>query len=84
VTRTLGRYVLTLKLDGRRRVSGRALAMRVACFCGAVFDADPPVGICPYCDAPPAICASSATEFSDLEATYNEGLNAIRDLPDAA
>jgi hypothetical protein len=58
--------------------------MRVACFCGAVFDADPPVGICPCCDAPPAICASSATELSDLEAAYNEGLNAIRDLPEAA
>jgi hypothetical protein len=58
--------------------------MRVACFCGAVFDADPPVGICPCCDAPPAICASSATELSDLVAAYNEGLNAIRDLPEAA
>jgi hypothetical protein len=56
----------------------------VACFCGAVFDADPPVGICPGCDAPPAICPSSATEFSDFEAAYNEGLNAIRDLPEAA
>ena len=58
--------------------------MRVACFCGAVFDADPPVGICAGCDAPPAICASSAKEFSDFEAAYNEGLNAIRDLPEAA
>jgi DNA polymerase III gamma/tau subunit len=58
--------------------------MRVACFCGAVFDTDPPVGFCPHCDAPPAICASSATEVSELEAPYNEGLDAIRGLPEAA
>ena len=58
--------------------------MRVACFCGAVFDADPPVGICPNCDAPHAICPSAAIESSDREAAYNEGLNAIRDLPEAA
>jgi hypothetical protein len=58
--------------------------MRVACFCGAVFDTDPPVGLCPDCDAPPAICPSSATESSDLEAAYEEGLHAIRGLPEAA
>jgi hypothetical protein len=58
--------------------------MRVACFCGAVFDADAPVGICPNCNAPPVICPSRAMELSDLEAAYNEVLNAIRDLPEAA
>jgi hypothetical protein len=58
--------------------------MRVACFCGAVFDADPPVAICPHCDAPPVICPSGTTELSDLEAAYNEVRNAIRDLPEAA
>ena len=58
--------------------------MRVACFCGAVFEVDPPVGICANCDAPPAICPSGATEVRDLEAACNEGLNAIRDLPEAA
>jgi hypothetical protein len=58
--------------------------MRVACFFCAVFDPDPPVRICPNCDAPPAICPSGAKELSDLEAAYNEGLKAIPDLPDAA
>jgi hypothetical protein len=48
--------------------------MRVAGFCGAVFDTDPLVGIRPNCDAPPAICPSGTTELSDLEAAYNEGL----------
>jgi hypothetical protein len=47
--------------------------MRVACFCGAVFDTYPPVGISPNCDAPPAICTSGATELSDLETAHNEG-----------
>jgi hypothetical protein len=58
--------------------------MRVAGFCGAVFDADPPVGICPNRNAPSAICRTGATELSDLKAAYDEGLNAIRDLPEAA
>jgi hypothetical protein len=53
-------------------------------FLWAVIDADPPVGICPNCDAPPAICPTGATDLSDLEAAYNEALNAIRDLPEAA
>jgi hypothetical protein len=58
--------------------------MRVACFCGTVFDADPPVGMCPNCDAPPAICASSAEEFADLMDAYTAGQGAIRSLPEAA
>jgi DNA polymerase III gamma/tau subunit len=58
--------------------------MRVACFCGAVYDADPPVGFCPHCDAAPVICPSGAADSSDLEAAYNEAVDAIRDLPEAA
>lgn len=58
--------------------------MRVACFCGAVFDADPPVGICPNCDAPPVINPSRGKELNDLVAAYSEALKAIRDLPEAA
>jgi hypothetical protein len=58
--------------------------MRVACFCGAVYDADPPVGFCPHCDAPPVICPSGGADSSDLEAAYNEAMDAIRDLPEAA
>jgi hypothetical protein len=58
--------------------------MRVACFCGAVFDSDPPVGICPNCDAGAVVCASSTTEARELAATYEEALAAIRALPEAA
>lgn len=57
--------------------------MRVACFCGAVFDADPPAGMCPNCDAPPAICASSLAERRELTEAYDEALAAIRELPEA-
>jgi hypothetical protein len=58
--------------------------MRVACFCGAVFEAEPPVGMCPECDAAPAICVAGATELRELAAAYEEGLAAIRELPEAA
>ena len=58
--------------------------MRVACFCGTVFEADPPAAMCPNCDAPPAICASSAEEYLDLMAAYTETLEAIDNLPHAA
>ena len=54
--------------------------MRVACFCGAVFDADPPAGMCPNCDAAPAICTSSVTEMRELAAAYEAGLAAIHEL----
>jgi hypothetical protein len=59
-------------------------AMRVACFCGTVFDANPPLGMCLNCDAAPVICASSVTELRGLTAAYDEGLEAIRALPEAA
>jgi hypothetical protein len=49
-----------------------------------VFDADPPVGICPSCDAGAVVCASSATEVRELRATCEEALAAIRALPEAA
>jgi hypothetical protein len=58
--------------------------MRIACFCGAVFEADPPVGICPDCDAGAVVCASSVAEMRELTATYEEALEAIRALPEAA
>jgi hypothetical protein len=58
--------------------------VRVACFCGAVFDADPPVGMCPNCDADAVVCASSESEALELRATYEEALGAIRALPEAA
>ena len=58
--------------------------MRVACFCGAVFEADPPVGVCPDCDAGAVICASSLTELRELTSIYYETVRAIRALPEAA
>lgn len=56
--------------------------MKVACFCGTVFDAEPPVGMCPNCEAPPVISAMSGAEAAELSAAYNEGLDAIRRLPE--
>jgi hypothetical protein len=40
--------------------------------------------MCPNCDAPPAICASSAEQFTDLMTTYSEAQEAIHNLPEAA
>ena len=58
--------------------------MRVACFCGAVFEADAPVALCPDCDADAVVCASSVTELRELTAAYEEALAAIRALPEGA
>jgi hypothetical protein len=58
--------------------------MRIACFCGAVFEADPPVRICPDCEAGAVVCASSGAEMRELTATYEEALEAIRALSEAA
>jgi hypothetical protein len=58
--------------------------VRVACFCGTVFEADPPAAMCPNCDAPPAICASSEEQFTDLMTAYSEAREAIHNLPEAA
>jgi hypothetical protein len=55
--------------------------MRVACFCGAVFEAEPPAGMCPECDAAPVIFGGN-TELSELVAAYEEGLAEIRALPE--
>ena len=55
----------------------------MACFCGTVFEADPLAAMCPNCDAPPALCASDP-EVADVIAAYHEGLEAIRELPEAA
>jgi hypothetical protein len=73
-------------VDERRHVlvSGAVPAMRVACFCGTVFEAEPPAGLCPECDAAPAVCATSATEARELTDAYDEALAAIRELPEAA
>jgi hypothetical protein len=49
-----------------------------------VFEADPPVRICPDCEAGAVVCASSGAEMRELTATYEEALKAIRALPEAA
>jgi hypothetical protein len=65
-------------------VSRAVSAMMVACFCGTLFEADPPAGLCPHCDAAPALTATSAAEARELAEAYDEGLAAIRELPEAA
>ena len=56
--------------------------MRVACFCGAVFEAEPPAAMCPECDAGP-VTFGGTTEPCRLVAAYEEGLAEIRALPEA-
>jgi hypothetical protein len=38
--------------------------------------------MCPNCEAAPVISALSAAEAAELSAAYNEGLDAIRRLPE--
>jgi hypothetical protein len=71
-----------IAIEGSRRARSVG-GMRVACFCGAVFEADPPAGMCPRCDAPPAVCGP-ATEVGDLMAAYDHCLMGIRHLPEVA
>jgi hypothetical protein len=77
-------HVVHGQSDGWRHVDRGAPAMRVAGFCGAVFDAGSTGQNLPQLRCPFRDLSIGATELRDLEAAYNEGLNAIRDLPEAA
>jgi hypothetical protein len=57
--------------------------VRVACFCGTAFEAEPPAGMCPECDAGPVIVGGT-TELCELVAAYEDGLAEIQALPEAA